>query len=381
MAQALASLGHQVCLAAPLSPPLPSGWPPPWPELARLYGLKMEFPLEGLPASPRLRRYDYGLNAVRWARDWKADMLYTRLPQAAALASQMGLATILEMHDLPQGWSSRQLFRLFLGGRGARRLVVITHALANDLRDNLGVPDRSPFTVIAPDGVDLERYEGLGDASVARAALAADLSVFQDAAVAGRFTIGYTGNLYAGRGAELILALAQRLPAMNFLVVGGGPDEVSALRAEATRQNIHNLSLTGFVPNADVPRYQAACDVLLMPYQQRVAASSGGDISRYLSPMKVFEYLACGRVILSGDLPVLREVLNQENAILLPLDDLDAWVTALQELMSDPERRARLARQARQDAQRYTWEGRAALILSGLTLPAKAGNRDGIKQG
>jgi glycosyltransferase involved in cell wall biosynthesis len=123
--------------------------------------------------------------------------------------------------------------------------------------------------------------------------------------------------------------------------------------------------LTGFVPNAELPQYQAACDVLLMPYQRQVAASSGGDISRYLSPMKLFEYLACERPIVSSDLPVLQEVLNPENAILLPGDDIDAWAAALQTLEADADLRRRLASRARQDAQQYTWEARAKKILSG----------------
>jgi glycosyltransferase involved in cell wall biosynthesis len=120
------------------------------------------------------------------------------------------------------------------------------------------------------------------------------------------------------------------------------------------------------VPNAELPRYQAACDVLLMPYQRHVAASSGGDIARYLSPMKLFENMACGRPILSSDLPVLQEVLNPENALLLPADDLDAWVAALQELAASPETRLRFSAQARRDVTAYSWDRRAARILEGI---------------
>jgi glycosyltransferase involved in cell wall biosynthesis len=82
--------------------------------------------------------------------------------------------------------------------------------------------------------------------------------------------------------------------------------------------------------------------------------------------MKLFEYLACGRAIVSSDLPVLREVLNPQNAVLLPAEDGAAWAAALQELQTNPERRARLAAQARQDANGYTWEARASRILAGL---------------
>jgi glycosyltransferase involved in cell wall biosynthesis len=81
--------------------------------------------------------------------------------------------------------------------------------------------------------------------------------------------------------------------------------------------------------------------------------------------MKMFEYLACGRVIISSDLPVLREVLNEQNAILLPPDDVGAWVGALEEIKGDPKRRQKLMTQARNDAKHYTWESRAALLLEG----------------
>jgi glycosyltransferase involved in cell wall biosynthesis len=101
-----------------------------------------------------------------------------------------------------------------------------------------------------------------------------------------------------------------------------------------------------------------------MPYQRNVSASSGGDIARYLSPMKLFEYLACGRPILSSDLPVLREVLNPKNAVLLPPDEIEAWVAAIRELRHNPAQCAAMAAQAQQDVQQYSWEARAARILA-----------------
>ena len=84
--------------------------------------------------------------------------------------------------------------------------------------------------------------------------------------------------------------------------------------------------------------------------------------------MKLFEYLACERPILSSDLPVLREVLNEENSILLPGEDIDSWISALHRLETDPGLCRRLATQARRDAQQYTWEARARKILSGQIL-------------
>lgn len=361
MAQALTQLGHTLRLAVPGIPPQPLTWD----ELAQHYGLRHKFTVEWLPAWRPLRRYDYGYQAVRWARRWGAEVLYTRLPQAAAMASQLGMATIFEVHDLPQGTLGPMLFRLFLKGRGARRLVVISRALARDLAQRLGIPETPPFTLIAPDGVDLERYEHLPAPSQARQMLATKCGLSLPVE---RFTVGFTGHLYPGRGVELIANLAAHLPEMTFLVVGGEPQDVQRWRDEVKSRRSMNLILTGFVPNAELPLYQAACDVLLMPYQRRVAASSGGDIASYLSPMKLFEYMACGRAILASDLTVFREVLTPEMARLLPPADEDAWVGALRGLQADPAERARLGEAARRQVGRYTWEERARRILQGLEV-------------
>ena len=145
MTQALCALNHTVRLVVPgmdQHSPHPS-----WSELAYQYGLQHEFPLEWLPTHARLRGYDYGLQAVRWARNWGGELLYTRLPQAAALASMLGMPTILEVHDYPQGNLGPVLFRSFLRGSGARRLVVITRALADELSRGLAAPDSSRWLV------------------------------------------------------------------------------------------------------------------------------------------------------------------------------------------------------------------------------------------
>ena len=327
-----------------------------WPALAQLYGLETQFPIHWIAVRPAWRSYDYGWKAIQYAREQQANMIYTRLPQAAAISSLLGIPTILEVHDFPYQRFARLLFRLFLSGGGARRLVVITRALADDLRVTFGQRTREPFMIIAPDGVDLARYLALPAPSSAR----------KELGLTDRFTAGYTGHFYSGRGIELILELASRLPEVTFLLVGGDPADVNRLRQNAMQQKLSNLSLTGYIPNSELPRYQAACEMLLMPYQAQVAASSGGDIGRYLSPMKLFEYLASGRVILASNLPVLQEVLNSDNAVLLPPKDSNAWVESIRNGLQFPERYTKLAGQAQRDAQQYTWTARAHRIFENL---------------
>jgi glycosyltransferase involved in cell wall biosynthesis len=211
---------------------------------------------------------------------------------------------------------------------------------------------------VAPNGVD-QRYSNLPDPPEARRQLG----------LVDSFTAVYTGQFYRGRGIELMTELARRNPSVTFLWAGGEPEAIDHWRQALSRSGIPNIHLMGFVPNARLPLVQAAGEVLLMPYARTISVSSGGDTAAFASPMKMFEYLAAGRVILSSDLPVLREVLNAENAVLLPPEDPEAWNAALQAVMAQPERAARLAARAREDARRYTWLERARASLAGLEVP------------
>lgn len=249
---------------------------------------------------------------------------------------------------------------------------MISKALADDLqRESYQLPN-SQLLEVLPDGVDLVRFESLPAPDQSRKLLARILES-QHLAAGSTFsteqiTMGYTGHLYPGRGVNLILEIAARIPSANFLIVGGEQSDVHKLQEQVKNRQLDNVTLTGFVPNADLPKYQTACDVLLMPYKSKVTASSGGDIGRYLSPMKLFEYLACGRAICSSNLPVLQEILSNENAVLLPPDEVDAWVAAIQDLIDNPNLRRDLGEKARKTAQKHSWKARAEKIFKDIEV-------------
>ena len=239
MAQSIYAQGHAVQLAAPRSAHGDSHQEVDWALFKRHYGIQHSFPIVWLPASKRWRRYDFSLHAIRWARLWNAEIIYTRLPQAAALASMLGMLTILEIHDMPQGRLGPWLFRRFIQGGGARRMVVITLALAKDLANRFNAPTSAPFTIIAPDGVDLERYSDIPTPERARREFQLESMSPADGALKlpiERFTAGYTGHLYPGRGSNLMLALAKRLPDISFLIVGGRPKDLHFIQGTAAAE-------------------------------------------------------------------------------------------------------------------------------------------------
>ncbi|MEK6222042.1 MAG: glycosyltransferase, partial [Chloroflexota bacterium] len=353
MAQAFTALGHKVRLFVPGEPSQIT-----WDELCSQYGLQHKFEIKWLSSHPVSRRYDFGWKAVQEAKQFDSDLIFTRLPQSAALASYSGIPTIYEIHDVPTGTMGPFLFKHFIKGKGARCLVTTTRGLANYLAEKLGSPKESPFTIVESGAVDPVRYDDLPSPKYAREQL-----FFEQ-----KLTIGHTGHLYPGRGADLILRLAAALPGVNFLLVGGEPKDVDRVKQQTKDMNIENVRLTGFIPNAELPLYQAACEILLMPYQAHITTSSGAGGSVFFSPLKMFEYLASGRAIVASDFDILHEVLSAENAVLLPPDDLPAWITALEKLIADKTYRNGLALQAKNTANRYTWAARAERILTNISL-------------
>ncbi|MGZ6347617.1 MAG: glycosyltransferase, partial [Anaerolineales bacterium] len=177
-----------------------------------------------------------------------------------------------------------------------------------------------------------------------------------------------TGHLYAGRGAELFLALAAKFPSTSFVWVGGRPADVDYWKAQASQQALANVTFTGFITNDRIPLYQAAADLLLMPYERTISGSSGGNTADICSPMKMFEYLAAGRAIVTSDLPVLREVLDESTAVFCATGELRAWESALGVLLADEKRREALGQRARIVARQYTWKERSKRALAGFGI-------------
>jgi len=340
---------------APLRLWVPGSAPEAWAVLARHYGLEHPFEIHWLPAGRGWRRYDFAWWAVRQAQQWSAELVYTWTLQAAVLALWRGLPVILELHDLPTGRVGPWLFSQFLRSRTRRRLLVITQALRQKLEDRYLLSLLPEEAQIAPNGCDLARYADLPEPAAARRQLG----------LPDGLTAVYSGHFYAGRGADLLVGLAESFPQVNFLWVGGRLPDMAFWNARLLQRGIHNVTLTGFVENQSLPLYQAAGEILLMPYGKVIAGSSGGNSAEICSPMKMFDYLATGHAILASDLPVLREVLNPANAVFCPPEELPSWKAALEELIADPERRQSLGAQARQDAARYDWRERARRALEG----------------
>ena len=151
-------------------------------------------------------------------------------------------------------------------------------------------------------------------------------------------------------------AVRQDRSAQNCVGVPARIAQLSSL-AKSLRVD-HRIAFLG--PVDPIKRFDiiAAADICLLP-------SSDTSIgSRFTSPLKLFEYLAMGKPIVSSNLPAIREILtNGENALLVEFGDEEKFGSAINLLLSNPELRLRVGTNAKALSRRYTWKVRAQGIL------------------
>jgi len=251
-----------------------------------------------------------------------------------------------EMHDFPEAKLGRQL-----KCRSMRRFdgLIVIGGLLRELCLSYNIP--SEKILVAPDGVDMQLFSA--DIQRERARQELNISV-------GKRVLCYTGHLYRWKGVHVLAQAMKALPEDSLLyIVGGTPKDISAFGEFINAENIPNVVIAGYVSPKSIPVYLAAADVLVLPN------TAGEAISRlYTSPLKLFEYMAAGRPVVASDLPSVREIMSEANAILVPPDNPAALAEGIRRVLEDKELGRKLAQQAFEDAQLYTWEKRAEKIMA-----------------
>jgi len=318
------------------------------------------------PSTPVLRAIVHS-SALRYAlrhSDPAPDEIHGRIPLGVAAVADLGIPIVYHSHGIPSRQIQRLAEKYVFSRRTFKRLVCISHALREDY---------------------LRLYPRLAPESVIVAPNGADVSVVAVKALEewpgrdGCLQVGYVGHLYPGRGVDVVVEAAVRTPEIDYHLVGGTEEDLIHWRSQSLPKNIY---LHGFRPQAALRSIYKRLDVVLAPYQERVLSAQGaGDSSRWMSPMKIFEYMAAQVPIIASDLPAIREVLqNDVTALLVPPADVTAWIAAIRVLRDDATMRLRLADSAFQVVStQFTWKARALRCLG--MLPHAACDKSGMAVG
>lgn len=249
--------------------------------------------------------------------------------------------TYYEMHDFPES-------KLRLFGRMVRRIrwILIHNKWKTEQAvEKLGVSNEKIIT--EPNAVDLDEFA----ITVSRDDARAQLGIPQD-----RTVVLYTGHLYGWKGVDTLAEAARRLPD-RFVVyfVGGTEGHVRMFRDKFSGDS--RIEIVGHRPHREMPIWQVAADVCVLPNTAKEAISK-----YYTSPMKLFEYMTSRRPIVATRIPSIQEI-ARDTVVYAEPDDSDSLAEAIQRAVKGGVEVQDKIERAFSYATQHTWDERAKRIL------------------
>lgn len=309
---------------------------PPWKKEVRLdavlAGLGIHEPVDVRPSRLLHRRWG-GLPFVLAHRHGlrRADAVYTRVPELSLLMARRGVRHHLEVHDTETLLARNQFDEVVAHHRrGTIDTLVAISETAQQRLEAAGAP--AGRTMVAASGVDHAHY--------ARLPLPDEVRFRQPRLV-------YAGRVSRTRGLDVLEALALR---WHYPVTVIGPvDEGSAPTIPVQPQIAH----------VEVADAYDRHEIAVMPYQDDLQHAAS------ISPIKLFEAMAAGRVVIASDLPALRGLIRDGiDGLLVDARDPEAWHRAIERVRQDPGLATSMASAARRRAAEFSWSRRAERIAA-----------------
>lgn len=285
---------------------------------------------------------------------YRPDLLFERYsPFCAAggiVARRLGVRHILNVHAplARQGKEYRQQALQEAAEaleQAAYNFASLIVANSRELRDELLADGVAANKIkVISNGVDVEMFRREGPAHR------------QD--LEGKIVIGFVGSLRPWHGVEILAEAFRELtddPRLHLLIVGDGPK--AEIFKTLARELPGRVTLAGAVPQRVVANYTRAMDIAVAPYP---------PLERfYFTPLKVLEYMACGRAIVAARIGQINGLIRDgETGLLVSPGDARALVEAIRRLVADQNLRQELGARAAAEARReHTWAQRASEIV------------------
>jgi glycosyltransferase involved in cell wall biosynthesis len=224
--------------------------------------------------------------------------------------------------------------------RNATKILPVTQVLARIIATNSGVESNKIHVI--PNGINQNKIHLLQESTKKEG----DLSL----------TIGFIGFINPwhrlDRALEAIAAVGNK--DIRFICVGEG-DIRPKLEAQAKALGIEEQVLfAGLVNREQAFQYVSQFDIALQP-----------SVTEYASPLKLFEYLAAGTLIIAPDMPNIREIVNEESALLFDPKSEDGFKNQLMRALisSDELKEVQKAAQALIFDKQLTWQYNAKRVI------------------
>ena len=171
-------------------------------------------------------------------------------------------------------------------------------------------------------------------------------------------TCVYVGSFHRGKGLEKILTIAKISPKIKFHLYG----DKKFLKKKI---NIKNVKVFNHIQYSEVPKILNLYKVALMPYEKEVYGRlKKVNLINYMSPLKMFDYLASSQIIVATKLQVYNHILkNKHNSILINSNNNKKWADTIKEIFDNINFYKKISRNSYKTATKYTWRLRVEKIL------------------
>ncbi len=297
LCEALYKIGHQVNLILPNT-----GYKDK--DYFKFYDIKDKFMIKRIKYFNKfpigLNYYFYSLISILKSDYKKQDLYITRNFFTSFLLCVLNKKHILEVHDdiSIEGRIVRFIIKYFkyLNNKNIIKIITTTKTLKNKYHNSYLV-DKSKILVL-------------------HNASSINLRFKKYKRIKKNLNIGYFGSIYKSRGLEMLIKLSKEDKANRYYIYGGNKEETTELKKNYSSKNIF---FHKYIPYSQIKNQIQKIDICLLPYTDKITVSGDvGDISKYTSPLKLFDYMITGKLIICSDIKVLKEVLkNNFNSILI----------------------------------------------------------------
>ena len=116
-----------------------------------------------------------------------------------------------------------------------------------------------------------------------------------------KYNIGYFGSLDESKGSKFLIELSKIDKFNDYYIYGGTKKIINDMKKKNKNKNLH---LNEYVSYKNLKYCINKIDILVMPSNKKILRSLGGvgNIAKYTSPLKLFDYLASGKFIIVSNL-------------------------------------------------------------------------------
>ncbi len=164
----------------------------------------------------------------------------------------------------------------------------------------------------------------------------------------------FVGAFMQWHGVQEIIKLASLFKNYKFMMVGSGP-EFDYVCSKA--KNLNNLIIVGPKSSQEIPKFVAASDIAIAPFNTE-KFDKLDKFGFWWCPVKLFEYMASGKAVLSYDYGEVRNIVK-DAGLLAKVGNFDDLCDKLKKLGNNKKQRLIFGKKGRSYALRYDWKYRA----------------------